>query len=114
MAPRRLPISRLTGIAAWTAASVAWGTAIVAAANVQPVPLVAEPDAVGSSDSPTTTMHPEQLAALPTMPENGLVVVRFTPTELPAPKVTIRRVATSPATSTPAPAPATRETSSGS
>lgn len=119
MAPRRLPISRLAGVAAWTAASVTWGTAVVAVANT---PATTPPIASVGGDAPpdaVASIQVETLATMPTMPETGLVVIRYTPTVRPAPVVTVRRVVTGPAPTVmgapPAdPAPATRETSSGS
>ncbi len=95
MAPRRLPLPRIAGIAAWTAASVAWGTALVATANTVP-----EPEALveGSDPEPVVATQPDEHLALvpvPTMPESGLVVLRYTPSEKPEAQVVVRRVVVS-------------------
>lgn len=93
MASKRLPISRLTGIAAWTAASVAWGTAAIAIANQAPAGDVKTMD-VGQAP-PVVVAHEEVLAPMPTMPESGLVVLRYTPVERPEAKVVVRTVTVS-------------------
>lgn len=110
MAPQRLPITRVAGIVAWTAASVTWGTAIVAVANVTPEPEIL---AEGTEPEPVVTVEPdvqELLAPVPTMPESGLVVLRYTPSEKPEAKVVVQRVvvpsASSGGGSSPAKAPA--------
>jgi hypothetical protein len=95
MAPQRLPITRVAGIVAWTAASVTWGTAIVATANVAPEP---EITADGPDPEPVVIVEPEVqeiLAPVPTMPESGLVVLRYTPSEKPEAKVVVQRVVVS-------------------
>ena len=95
MAPQRLPITRIAGIVAWTAASVTWGTAIVATANAAPEP---EISADGPDPEPVVIIEPEAqevLAPVPTMPESGLVVLRYTPSEKPEAKVVVQRVVVS-------------------
>jgi hypothetical protein len=95
MAPQRLPITRVAGIVAWTAASVTWGTAIVATANVAPEPVIT---ADGPDPEPVVIVEPEVqeiLAPVPTMPESGLVVLRYTPSEKPEAKVVVQRVVVS-------------------
>jgi hypothetical protein len=95
MAPQRLPITRVAGIVAWTAASVTWGTAIVATANVAPEPVIT---ADGPDPEPVVIVEPEVqeiLASVPTMPESGLVVLRYTPSEKPEAKVVVQRVVVS-------------------
>jgi hypothetical protein len=93
MANRRLPPARVTGIVAWTAATVTWGTAAVALAaapspstetTAASVPL--EPVAVENAIVTTTS------APVPTMPESGLVVLRYTPVEKPEAPIVVRRV----------------------
>jgi hypothetical protein len=93
MATQRLPPARVTGIVAWTAATVTWGTAAVALAaapspstetTAAAVPL--EPVVVENAVVTTT------LAPVPTMPESGLVVLRYTPIEKPKAPVVVRRV----------------------
>ena len=95
MAPQRRPITRVAGIVAWTAASVTWGTAIVATANVAPEPVIT---ADGPDPEPVVIVEPEVqeiLAPVPTMPESGLVVLRYTPNEKPEAKVVVQRVVVS-------------------
>ena len=95
MAPQRLPITRVAGIIAWTAASVTWGTAIVATANVAPEPEVL---ADGPDSEPLVIVEQEVqevLAPVPTMPDSGLVVLRYTPSEKPEAKVVVQRVVVS-------------------
>ena len=95
MAPQRLPATRIAGILAWTAASVAWGTALVATANALPQ---AEELAEGTDPDPIILVEPNEqfaLAPLPTMPESGLVVLRYTPSEKPEARVVVRRVVVS-------------------
>ena len=95
MAPQRLPITRVAGIVAWTAASVTWGTAIVATANVAPEPVIT---ADGPDPEPVVIVDlevQEILAPVPTMPESGLVVLRYTPSEKPEAKVVVQRVVVS-------------------
>lgn len=95
MAPQRLPMTRVAGIVAWTAASVTWGTAFVAVANVTPEPEIL---AGGPEPEPVVIVEPDAqdvLAQVPTMPESGLVVLRYTPSEKPEAKVVVRRVVVS-------------------
>jgi len=105
MAPQRLPITRIAGIVAWTAASVTWGTAIVATANAAPEPEVL---AEGPEPEPIVIVEPnveQVLAPVPAMPESGLVVLRYTPGEKPEPKIVVQRVVVaSPSTGKTAPA----------
>jgi hypothetical protein len=114
MASGRLPMSRISGIIAWTAASVTWGTAVVAVVNETPA---GDVKAMGAMMSPPPIeVQEEVLAPVPTLPESGLVVLRYTPVERPKPKVVVRTVTkSSPSGSAPASKPApTRERSSGS
>lgn len=114
MSARRLSVARVAGVAAWTAASVSWGTAAVA--------IAAKPAEATAAGDPLVFALPEvttTTAAVPDMPESGLVVLRYTPVARPEPQVVIREVRTAaPSTSgTPAPAPAapkTKTQSSGS
>lgn len=93
MASKRLPVSRLAGIAAWTAASVAWGTAAIAVANEAPTTTA---KALGVMQSPPPVeAHEEVLAPVPTLPESGLVILRYTPVERPEAKVVVRTVTVS-------------------
>lgn len=116
MAIQRLPIPRIAGIVAWTAASVAWGTALVAAANTVPEPQPAAQETESDSVVLMDTQESVALAPVPTMPESGLVVLRYTPAEKPVAQVVVRRVVVSSPSSggsTPAKAP-TKVESSGS
>ena len=94
MAPQRLPATRIAGIIAWTAASVTWGTALVATANTAP-----EPQQMAEGTDPVSTLLEAQdqaaLTPVPAMPESGLVVLRYTPSEKPEPQVIVRRVVVS-------------------
>ena len=93
MATRRLPASRIAGIAAWTAATVAWGTAAIAVANEAPG---AEAKALGVAlRSSPVEIQAEVLAPAPTLPESGLVVLRYTPVERPEAKTIVRTVTVS-------------------
>jgi len=93
MAPQRLPASRLAGIVAWTAASVAWGTTAIAVANESPAGEVKAMDVMQSL--PSVEVQQEVLAPAPTLPESGLVVLRYTPVERPEAKVVVRTVTVS-------------------
>jgi hypothetical protein len=109
MGAKRLSVSRVAGIAAWTTASVAWGTAAVALSA--PSPATEAPAETPQIPVPSTSVAQDQLAALPSMPESGLIVLRYTPAERPQPTVVVRTVpaqgtSPSPAASPSAPAPA--------
>lgn len=82
---RRLFPRRWATILAWTGAAVAWGSVGIATAESAPAP-----------DDPvepvTITTETQQLAAVPAQPENGLVVIRYTPSERPAAEVITRTV----------------------
>ncbi len=116
MIRKRFPKDRRRRIAAWTAVAIAWSTAIVArtvgapAAAVQPN----APEAITPPPSPGTTIPTTTLAPVPDMPQDGLVVLRYTPAPQPAPEVR-RVIVSSPAAggNVTASAP-TRKASSGS
>lgn len=125
MGSKRLPVARVAGIVAWTTASVAWGTAAVAM-SAQP-PATDTPAEMPQTPPPTTVAAQVQLPALPSMPESGLVVLRYSPVERARPKVVVRTVqapaaspsapasaAAQPAAPAPAPPPPVTEQSSGS
>ncbi|MEN8235561.1 MAG: hypothetical protein ABFR89_11655 [Actinomycetota bacterium] len=114
MAARRLTVSRMAGIAAWTTASVTWSTAIVALANSPQAPVEpATPEDVALP--PPVELEQVVLEALPTMPESGLVVLRYAAAERPEAQVIVRRVVSSSSSSAaPRSAAPTREKSSGS
>ena len=113
MPGRRLPLHRLAGIAAWTAASVTWGTAAVALANHEPAPASTEPFSDPPAP-PSVVMQDEALPQVPTMPETGLVVLRYTPVERPLAEVVVRTVVVAGSTPSASPQAPVRERSSGS
>jgi hypothetical protein len=108
MAKRRLTPARIAGIAAWTAASVTWGTAgvalVVTASEAEGPPddPIAEPVVLAASVSTS-------LAPVPTMPEGGLVVLRYSPTAKPEAPVVVRRVVVAATSSSAASAPETTQ-----
>lgn len=89
---RRLFPGRWARIVAWTGAAVAWGTSIVA------VQAAAEQTATDEPVPPTPSEEPEvqeisaPLAAIPDAPEQGLVIIRYTPVPPPPPEVITRTV----------------------
>jgi hypothetical protein len=87
MAGRRLSLGRIAAITAWTGAAVAWGTAVVSVAAANPDIATEESAPEPVVAAPTTRM----LAALPDMPDSGLIVVRYTPVARPEPEVIIER-----------------------
>lgn len=110
----RLSPPRIASIAAWSAAAIAWGTVGVAVASHGSV--------VGAVDTgdfvpvPTadTALDPVPMAAqssLPTMPERGLVVLRYTPVARPEPDRVVQTITVSEPAGAAAP---TRTESSGS
>ena len=113
MIRKRFPRARRMRIIAWTAVAIAWATAIVARtlgvgaadATEAASPSIAPPAAV------TSPSVGESSVPVPNLPEDGLVVLRYTPGPKPEPEV--RRVVVTqqaPAVSV----PATTKTSSGS
>jgi hypothetical protein len=88
---KRFPWARRNRIAAWTAFGLAWTTALVARTVGAPAAVVPEtaeappPGPSVESVAPTATM-----ATVPEPPEDGLVILRYTPAERPEPEV--RRV----------------------
>ncbi len=87
---QRLASGRWLRITAWTATAVVWGTTAVAASAA------ARPQPATTSDAGTTpTIEPAPTttgAQLPAPPENGLVVIRYTPVPPPPPQVITRTV----------------------
>lgn len=109
---KRLTASRVAGITAWSAAAVAWGTAAVAlvapaSSTGAPVVVLEPPSPLAPVQSSVTVPQ----AAFPTMPETGLVIVRYTPVERPEAEVVVERRIVAATTPT---APAPRVKSSGS
>lgn len=109
---RRLSTARIVGIATWTAASITWGTTAIAVGS-RPVDGEAQQPVVLSVPEVTTTHSP-----LPTIPDGGLYVLRYTPVAPPEPEVVIREVrvpgSSGASNATPTPPPATTTRSSGS
>lgn len=99
-------MARRSRIAAWTGAALAWGTALTisvlepgsAQANVQ----------APNSQPPTSAVVPaSQVAAMPTPPARGLVILRYQPSSESSPEVrTVYVQQKAPQASKPAPAPA--------
>ncbi len=124
---KRLFPTRWAKILAWTGASLAWGTTLIAvAANAAATDAVEQPEAPVAIDPPTTTTVATTTVPIPDMPERGLVVVRYTPVPPPPPQVVTRTVvvagpsggggggSTAPAAAAPAPAVSAPVKSSGS
>jgi len=126
---KRLFPTRWAKILAWTGASLAWGTTLIAVASNAAATDAAEPsEAPVAIDPPTTTtiVTTTTTVPMPDMPERGLVVVRYTPVPPPPPQVVTRTVVvagpsgggggggTATATAAPAPAVTAPVKSSGS
>ena len=84
--------NRWARILAWTGAAIAWTTSLLVvqashAETAEPAPAPEEPVAIPFV---TTTLAP-----LPEATDEGLVVLRFTPTPVPPPQVITRTVAVS-------------------
>ncbi len=109
MIRRRFPIDRTVRILTWAGVVTAWVTVLVSRTVGAPA---TEPVAVLESVplDPTTTAPAVGTtdAGVPDMPEDGLVIIRATPTIPPEP-VIVRQVAPAPAAQ-----PAPVATSSGS
>ncbi len=91
---KRLFPTRWAKILAWTGASLAWGTTLIAvAANAAATDVAEQAEAPVAIDPPTTTtVATTTTAPVPDMPERGLVVVRYTPVPPPPPQVVTRTV----------------------
>jgi hypothetical protein len=92
---KRLFPTRWAKILAWTGASLAWGTTLIAvAANAAATDTAEQPVTPVAIDAPTTTtvVTTTTTAPMPDMPERGLVVVRYTPVPPPPPQVVTRTV----------------------
>lgn len=104
MSLRRLLPDRWMRIVAWTATAVVWGTAAVAAsASTQGWQTATD---TATANTPTTQPSTTTTGApMPDPTSNGLVVIRFTPVERPAPQVITRTVTRSapPAAARPVP-----------
>jgi len=83
---RRLFPSRWARIVAWTGAAVAWGTSIVAVQAAAEQGATSEPEPVPAGE-PEVQEVPAPVAAVPAAPEQGLVIIRYTPVPPPPPEV---------------------------
>ncbi|HEY7469784.1 MAG TPA: hypothetical protein VIC07_09705 [Acidimicrobiia bacterium] len=101
-------------IVVWTGAALAWAGATTAAALE---PLRAQTDRP-EQPPPADVAASSSLPALPTMPARGLAIIRYTPSETPAPEVRTVYVRQTPSGGSSAGAPAASSapapTSSGS
>jgi hypothetical protein len=88
---KRLFPSRWARIVAWTGAAVAWGTSIVTVQAASQETDIASAEPVPTTE-PEVQEVPEPLAAVPEAPEQGLVVIRYTPVPPPPPEVITRTV----------------------
>lgn len=88
---KRLFPSRWARIVAWTGAAVAWGTSIIAVQAAAEQTVVADPAPIPDPE-PEVQEVPEPVAAVPAAPEQGLVVIRYTPVPPPPPEVITRTV----------------------
>ena len=87
---KRLSPSRIAGISAWTAAAVVWGTAAVSASAATEA-ANAQPEEPQPTPPVETAVINEILAPVPTMPNSGLVIIRYTPVPVPEPQVIVER-----------------------
>ncbi len=88
---KRLFPSRWARIVAWTGAAVAWATSILTVQAAAEQATTAEPEPLPEPE-PEVQVVPEPVAAVPAMPEEGLVVIRYTPVPPPPPEVVTRTV----------------------
>lgn len=87
---KRLTPSRIAGISAWTAAAVVWGTAVVSS-SVATEAASAQPEEPQPAPPVETPVIDEILAPVPTMPDSGLVIIRYTPVPVPEAQVVVER-----------------------
>ena len=87
---KRLFPSRWARIVAWTGAAVAWGTSIVAVQAAAEQGATEEPASI-PSEEPEVQEIPAPLAAVPDSPEQGLVIIRYTPVPPPPPEIITRQ-----------------------
>jgi len=88
MIRKRFPTIRTTRIAAWTTVAVAWAVAILGRQMEAPAQ---EDLAVVTETTPATSRAADTATTMPTLPEDGLVVIRYTPAPPPPPTV-VRQV----------------------
>jgi len=76
-------------IVAWTFAAVAWATAVLASRVAAAPPQTTDVQPIAAEQSVPST----QLAAVPALPQSGLVIVKVGPAEIaPPPTQIVRRV----------------------
>lgn len=87
---KRLFPSRWARIIAWTGAAVAWGTSVVTVqAAMEDAAVESQP---ASEPEPEVIEVPAPVAVIPAPPEEGLVVIRYSPVPPPPPEVITRTV----------------------
>jgi hypothetical protein len=85
----RLPVSRWTKIGVWTGAAVAWGTTLLVARQAPPAETVAD---TAPAEGPRAAVAGASQDAVPSLPDGGLVVLRYAPIPDPEPIVVTRYV----------------------
>jgi len=87
---KRLFPTRWARITAWTAAAIAWVVSVLATQTVAPS-AAATPE---TTDEPTEAIAPvtQAVEVMPTAPEDGLLIIRFTPAPPPPPRVITQTV----------------------
>ena len=88
---KRLFPNRWAKILAWTGAALAWSSVAVAVVVKGEVKAGDQLDAAVDPIEPTTTTT-STLALLPEPPDEGLVIIRYTPVPAPAAQVITRTV----------------------
>lgn len=104
----RVPMSRWARIGVWTGAAVTWGSSMLLVRESAPAPMVADEP---PEPPPARAIEPA-VSVMPTLPNRGLVVIRYTPIAEPEPEVITRYVTLR--SSTPAPSAASASGSGGS
>ena len=89
---KRLFPNRWARITAWTGAAVAWAVSVMAVAAQPPAGATVDEPAPIATTPPTTATTTSTMATMPTIPDSGLVVIRFTPVPPPPPQVVTRTV----------------------
>lgn len=85
----RLPLSRWAKIGVWTGAAVAWGTTLLVARQAAPTD---DTPAPGPDEGPRASVAGTSEDAVPSLPDGGLVVLRYAPIPDPEPVVVTRYV----------------------
>ena len=113
MIRKRFPWPRRGRITVWTAFVLAWASALIARSAGGPAATVPEPVTVVDLSPLETFRHEDRMATIPEAPEDGLVILHYTPAERPEPEVR-RVVVTQQAPARSAPQAPTTQRSSGS